>query len=545
MAREYINGHSVLSYEYGSRAKYWGALSGYIIERYGNNSFTEHKVVENILLDCFDFLASEFNTLVQKQTKFKFFRYVFWLHEESIKIYYETLKGFKINSENITENDFSIYRRILKLILEQGCEIDLESSKFPTQGELFEMDNIIQDLIYIGTWIYGFADMIAFQKMINNCHVISFDEESLIEIDWQKHYGAAYNFLFPRLGQNYSGGTYDDKATQELVDQVSKSFGIDYKTAVGLIFEIKKHHNPEDPDLQTIEPYVLPLNLVAIFKLDILLANQFYDGLSLKRTNKLSIIDAILKPYSTDRYLFRPILVYNIDGEERALIGKEKFAESMLVLSTNALHWNAMLSDWKSNKCIQRFMSKKADEHDRILEDKIEKILSDNELIYHRNLKSLKTKSGQNIRIDTQECGEIDFLIISKKLKTVFVAEVKYNRARYEGIGYRNDFSNFTRDYEPKLERKKNWAKDNLLRIEDHFNCNDHSIELKDYSVQGIFLINTPTFYMFVGNFWAITLSDLSEFFNGYSPYPILKIETKDGSIQSVNHPYFDLIKSS
>src|SRR5690606_36895155 len=132
----------------------------------------------------------------------------------------------------------------------------------------------------------------------------------------------------------------------ELRAKVEECFGVKYDFAGGIIFEIQKHHNPQSPNLQTIEPAVLPLNLVHQYGISQDVAEIFYNGLTISRNNKLTIEEAILKPHSTKRFMFRPILVYNIGGEERALVGKEKFVESVIVLSTNAIHWNAMYEEW-------------------------------------------------------------------------------------------------------------------------------------------------------------------------------------------------------
>jgi len=76
-------------------------------------SDTIYKHVENILSDCFNFLAEQFKGLVYKETSLSFVRYVFCLHEESIKLYLKTLSG--TNLHPVTEYEFAMYRRILKM----------------------------------------------------------------------------------------------------------------------------------------------------------------------------------------------------------------------------------------------------------------------------------------------------------------------------------------------------------------------------------------------------------------------------------------------
>lgn len=550
MPRIKIDNKIVISFDYAARDKHWGALSAYLIEKHGNEHFTEHNKVEQILLDGFNFLTQSFRQLISTEKKLTFFLYVHWLHEQSIEIYINTLSGFKLDL--ITESEFAMYRRILKLILEQGCDIDLDWGSFPKSGnEVFEMDDKIQELIYLGTWMYALADNIAFQKMVEECHQISFDENRLLVIDWQYHYGKTYQQLFPMLVEDYKSGTFDEQAIYELRAKIEECFKIEYDFAGGIIFEIQKHHSPQAPDLQTIEPSVLPLNLVDNYDITNDLAETFYAGLTISRANKLTIEDAILKPHSTKRYMFRPILVYNVGGSERALVGKQKFAESMMVLATNAIHWNAMFDEWLSLKCIQSFINKKGNEHDKILEDKIEEIVKSKGFLYCRNIKSFKqTGNKDNVNIDNEIAGEIDLIVINPNNKKIYVADAKYNRARYEAVGYRMDYSQFinldkpNKSYETKLNKKTDWISKNLNILEEHLSIvyKKLDIDLKDYEVEGIFIINTPTFYMFNGHFKAITLKQFADFIDGKYEYPDLYIIDEDGEdeiFMMVSHPYF------
>ena len=546
MPRVKIDNKIVISYDYTAREKYWTALSNHLIKKHGKGHFKDPITVELILLDAFNFLIDNFKELIKAEEKLTFFLYTFWLHEQSIKIYIKTLSGFKL--EKISESEFAMYRRILKLILEQGCDIDLEWGKLPKGQEILSIDDKIQELLYLGTWIYGFADYIAFQKMIEECYEVSFNEEDLLVVDWQYHYGKTYNQLFPMLVEDYTKGTFDEQAIHELKSTIENCFDIDYNFAGGIIFEIKKHHSPQAPDLQTIEPHILPLNLVHQSKITQDLAEKFYNGLTLSRKNKLSIEEVILKPYSTQRYMYRPILVYNIGGENRALVGQEKYAESMMVLATNAIHWNTMYIEWFELKCIRTFISKKGNEHDRILEDKIEEIVKSKELLYCRNIKSFKHPSKSNIRIDNELAGEIDLIAVNTNLKIVFVADAKYNKVRYETVGYRQDYTNFVKQkkggYELQLTKKINWVKTNLSILQEHLKIvyNRPDLDLNGYKVDGIFIINTPTFYMFNGLYKAITLKQIGDFLIGKYEYPDLFIidgENDDETLMIVKHPYF------
>lgn len=85
----------------------------------------------------------------------------------------------------------------------------------------------------------------------------------------------------------------------------------------------------------------------------------FYSGLMITKANKLSIEDTVLKPHSEKRYMFRPMLTYIVDNVERALVGDNKIAESMMVIASNTIHWNTMPEEWLQNKGMVKFMNKR------------------------------------------------------------------------------------------------------------------------------------------------------------------------------------------
>lgn len=538
MARVKIDGNLILSYDIEPfRSKYWGGLSEKIISNYGRQKFTEHDQVENILLDSFKYLTGEFRALLRSEDEFTFYSYVFLLHEESLELLIKIRGG--LNNSDIDENYLSGYRRVLKLILEQGCDHNLTWGKFPKGADVYRLDEKIQALIYLGTWMYTFADYIAFHKMIQNGKYIDFSEEGFIEVDWQKHYGQAYKQLFPTMMKDYEKATFDEDSLSELKLKINDCFGVDYDLAGGIIFEIKRHFS--DGVIQTIEPYVLPMNLVKMVGIDRSIAQSFYDGLSLSKENKLTIEDAIQKPYSTERYLFRPILIYQIEGVDRALVTENKFAESMYVLATNVISWNTLPIEWKEIKCMFKYMCKKGNEHDSILENAIEKTLIKHKFRFCRNIKSFKRKGQNNLRIDNELAGEIDFIVVSDQTKKIYVADSKYNKAKYEGVGFRSDHRKFLSDYEPQLAKKVKWISENKQILQEHleiyYDLTD--LEIVSYEVEGLFFLNTPTFYMFSGSYKAVTLNQFENFITGEFLLPALEVKSTEGTSIKINHPYF------
>ncbi|TRV61643.1 MAG: hypothetical protein EWV86_14670 [Microcystis panniformis Mp_MB_F_20051200_S9D] len=543
MARAYIDGHLILRYSDSPAEIYWTAASTFISEKYGPGNIVDHKTVELALFDSFNFMAGKFKTLVYEEGSFKFFQYVFHLHEESIKVYKKhTFEGLSLHP--VGGSEFAMYRRILKNVLEQGCDIDLEWGEFPTAEEVYRMDAKMQNLIYLGRWLYDLADSIALHKMVNNFHSITFNAPDDMVIDFQGHNAKLYDGLFPELQEHYESAIADDQSVHKLRGAIESCFGIDYDFAGGVIFEIKRHFS--ESEFETVQLHVLPQNLVAQFGVSIEEASRFYEGLTLSRSNKMCLEDLVYKPYNMNRYMFRPILVYKIGGEDRALVGKQKFAESIFVMSTNAIHWNALPKEWLQNRSIEQFLSKMGNEHDKILEDAIEEKIQQNNFLFARNIKSFKQGPGiNNVNIDNSVVGEIDFIIVNEKLRKIFVADSKYNRARYEVVGLRNDYSIFIQTYEPKLEKKTNWIRNNLPIVTAHFQViyNRPKLDLAGFKVEGVFFINTPTFYMLNGKYKAITLKQLSSYLLGRQAFKSFTFKNPDPNAEYmydiISHPYF------
>ena len=537
MASITIHGHRILTYEHEIfRQTYWTELSNRIIEKYGKNEFVDNENVEAILLDCFEYLTSKFKDLISEEVYLSFYNHIFYLHEESWNFLAKTREGYDFGP--IQENDFSRYRRILKLILEQGCDTNLQWGNALTDLEVRRIEQKIQALYYIGTWIYTFADYISYNKMVPSAKKINFNDESQLGVYWKEPFEFVYDNLFPNLEQDYIRAIVEENATTQLIEAIDSCFRVKFQTAIDIIFAVKRNFSTSLT--QTIEPYVLPANLAHIAQITEEVAKCFYDGLTLSRANKMSLEDTVLKPYSTERYMYRPILVYNVNGVDRALVGEGKIQETMYVLATNAISWNTIPLEWKQNVAIVKYMSRKGNTHDSLLEDVIQEIFLKLKMPFVRNIKSFKRVGADNLNMD-KEAGEIDFIVIDELNNVIYVGDSKYNKARYEAVGYRTDYTNFLGKYESQLSKKLKWVDDNRDIVEGHFNIiyKNKELTLSDYSVEGLFFINTPTFYMFNGKYKALTVNKLEGYFEGSFDMPVLKYSSdKLGNIE-IKHPYF------
>ena len=67
------------------------------------------------------------------------------------------------------------------------------------------------------------------------------------------------------------------------------------------------------------------------------------------------------------------------------------------------------------------------------------------------------------------------------------------------------------------MKSKLVWFNTNKSLIEEHFikKYNDPDISLENFSIEGIFIINTPTIYMYSSEFRIYTISQIEDVFLG------------------------------
>lgn len=104
-------------------------------------------------------------------------------------------------------------------------------------------------------------------------------------------------------------------------------------------------------------------------------------------------------------------------------------------------------------------------------------------------------------------------------MKKIFVIECKHLLGRYDMANFYIDYNSFTKEkggFNKKLDKKVNWIKNNIDIIEEHFQYKKQlTSTIKDFSVEGIFVINTPTFYMYYSDFRIYTFHEVAKVLTG------------------------------
>lgn len=524
-----VLGYRIPALNFDLSDQYWPELTT-VAEQHGSGEVKEASAVINILRECFNYLESKFMALINGETRVSFYAAVHKFHENTLAIWMKQQEGASLP---IDGSDFAAVRRVLKLILEQGCANDLQNSVNYNQelvDNLAEYVETIEHLLYLGYWANGIAGYITRVQLFPGAIGILFDDQGMDIVRYEP-FASVFDYVEPDFHKHGSGVVLQS-TVQELKDVFKKELGIDYDHVTGFVANIPDH-------LVLVKPEALfELLLAEGYNPDHLAS--FFAGLTVSRANKLSFEDCIIRAQDIRRYLYRPILSLQVEGTEYWLMGANKWVESLHTLTTNAIPFGVCPDEWLAYKPVNRFINQVKNGHDKVLEQPLVDILKQRGFLYEANVKAIQN-GKQTISLIIKGLGEIDLLFIDPQKKVLYVGECKHIRAKYDAVGWRRDYQHFVRDYEPQLTNKVAWATQNLAAVAAHFSfTTKRVIDLAGYQVEGIFVINAPTIYLYDGAFRTFTISTFRRLVNGhYREYKIRYTPRDRKPEHLIGMPYF------
>ena len=515
---------------------YWSTLTPMIEPEMGEEEITEPDKVTEILKKCFTHFCSLWLEAIKEIPEAAFFLFCNDIHEDSIDLWLTLVDGQTLP---ISEEDFAVSRRTLKIILEQGCKLQLTGHRNFVEQVNEQADRYtkhLEKLMYLGSWCIALSEEVSNSQLFPKSKGVRI-EGGLFTILTYQPYPELFKFVHqehPKHNSNVqlSSSIYDFKTL------LKDTMKVDYDVLASFI-----NHKFLSPNYNYSITSIVPLldGLHTELGYDKAFLTDFYEGLTVSERNVMSIEDCILKNQASERFMFRPILEYTIDDKKYNVIGYNKWAESFTVLATNCFPFGHYPEEWKKHKSIKDFVLKVSNEHDDILEAPIVAFLRQEGIKVDGKIKSLKTKSGNNIPIEIEGLGEIDLIFIDEPNKIVYVGECKHNRSRFDVNNWKRDYSNFVDKYETQLSNKEKWVKENLPIVAEHFEIIYGSqIDFNGYTVVAAFFINAPTIYMFNGKYRAFTFTDLKNIIAGTFEDVIFRITEKEtGRTFDIEHPYF------
>ncbi len=145
MAIHIIDNLLLVTYDDSCQEKYWTLLSSFVEKSYGTTEITDSILIQEILKESFKLLENTFIELIKSQFKASFYLFVYNIHENYSELY--------VNGKFKDNALFTISRRILTLILEQSCGIELKSSvnyENEINKNKDEYIKLIEELLHIG-----------------------------------------------------------------------------------------------------------------------------------------------------------------------------------------------------------------------------------------------------------------------------------------------------------------------------------------------------------------------------------------------------------
>jgi hypothetical protein len=499
--------------------------------------------IKEILNFCLGHYAKEFETICRNETSYEFYKIIFWLHEQSVEMRKDKNAMDKLK-DVVGQQYFFIYRRVLKLILEEACLINLVTEKIPPTFKE-RTEKIFDDLMFLGDEIFTLANLLAEQDMIGDVVAMQFNGEDLYELKRKHFFELAFEKIVDLNSYEPESFVTDKKAEADFIQAAKDSFNVSFPAIMTLINEVFAHRRLEKWGVLAIGISDIKMVMNKLDNVPEENTESFLSGFYFSKNEKIPIKKVVRKPYSINRFLNRPILIWDIDNKDFCIIGKYSMSEGIESLFYNAFPWNKAPTEWKANSTFQSFLFRKQLEQEKMLLDKVEAEIKQTNLIYQPTVKKLRIKT-ETIIINNDKCGEIDFLVVNETSKKIFVIECKHLLGRYDMANFYLDFNSFTKGedcFNSKIQKKVSWIKDNIDIVEEHFQLrNQLATPIKDFSVEGIFIINTPTFYMYYSDFRIYTFHDVAKVLTGkYVDKEYNLVIDQEEGLRSVwiRYPYF------
>jgi len=525
-----------LSFDFSE--EYWPLISAPVKEVYGVGEVKDAAIVQEALKLAFGKCGDIFIGIIANEKHASFYLYVQHLLENTIDVFKAMLGGEQF--PEINTSDFANIRRTIRIILEQSATVDLTG----TPNFMVEIAhnrqsyyNTLDRLLYLGYQAFNISQEIARSQLFPKSGNFDIDDGGLLGMGTEPAYKPIFDYLERDIPKHDESVTLYN--TIEDLIKVWREMGVEYGEMTSFFAEQIK--NP-----QYRFAFILKDNLYEQAKQvfgqhgDIVLS--FYDGLTVSRRNVLSFEDCILRSQDMNRIMYRPLVEITVDNQVYIMAGYNRWLECLSTLTTNALPWGHVAEEWNQHKPIKKFVQHLQDTHDDILEDAAVALLKAAQVPYDKSVKSLRQHKGNNFSIDKLKgVGEIDLVFADREKKILYVVECKHNKSRFDYFNWKRDYTVFKDKYETQLNNKITFAKGNTERVLTHLEViNMVVIEDKDtYTVQGIFLINAPSLYMYDAVFPTLTLHNLQQLLNQEYVVPKFALTLPDGQELMVEQPYF------
>ena len=206
--------------------------------------------IKSILNYCLEYYAKEFETICQNETSHEFYKVMFWLHEQSVEMRRDKRAMIKLQ-DNVGQEYFFVYRRVLKLILEEACLINLVAEEIKQPFKV-RTEKTFDDLMFIGDEIFTIANLLAEQEMIGDVVDMQFTNDGIYKLKRKHFFELAFEKIVDPNAFEPESFVTDKNAEADFVKAVKDSFDVDFPNIIGLINEVFEYRKLEKWDVLEI-----------------------------------------------------------------------------------------------------------------------------------------------------------------------------------------------------------------------------------------------------------------------------------------------------
>ena len=442
------NGNRVIWFRESLIEHYAEFTAKALLKEFGAEQYTDKDRVRGILIFTLKGYIDQLRTIMDSNRSFGMYQIFQILHEHSNRIV--ITKCLEKDFPDITATDFAMYRRVLKIILEHSCFLPLIPGESINDSEERCLP-VIEELIYIGFLIFDYTNLIASQELIPEALSISLMEGTL-DINYQHYYNDVKGVINGHFSGLFQEAIDTTSEVSDLFKATDSCLGV---SVLAVKNEIESMHEYLIKEKEEAHPYASAFDLHSLidnlsnnYDVDYNQAQTITAGLLLDDQTIDDLDRVIRSPMTIYRYHYRPIVSWKIEGYEQKMVfaGIESTKIAINQLAMNAIGWEKLPKEWNNN-CMKEYLRSKKDRFERIVEDYVEKKLLKRNIPYFRNVTHLRKHNNQNIAIDNEECGELDFIVLMND--KIVIGEVKHLVAKHDFNGWRADASKFLTGRKP------------------------------------------------------------------------------------------------
>lgn len=495
-------------------------------------------LISHIFQEAINWYSSELSKKLDAQIEATFFQAVFRLHEMALK--QSISRPNKSPIPQINDFEFALYSKALRIFLEYSCKLKLTKAKQLNLDYLKSQEDFLDEILVLAQEMYRVSSAISLNKMVFDSVKVESKEGALFFVQ-DEYIQKLMNLVEKEFKDHRAKVVITDPGFQKFRNAILDSFKVDINFILSEVVNSKFIEFESTAEIHDSEYFE------NIFSSDSLgdggLVKQFFSGLTMSRDNVLEIGESVYRSLDMNRLLFRPILRWNVDKKDIVFFGSNGMFNSINKLSNDAVGWGKLPDEWRSTN-FETWVAEQQRANDKYLENEVQNILEKRSILFDRNITRLRSWSSEDIPLENDKCGEIDFIFILDG--KIFICEIKHLVGRYDMNSQYEDHQKFKvkkgkkESFNGIILRKIEFMKANHKLLEEHFQVikNDKNLKLPSEVFEGIYVINTSTLIMYNNEYSVYNIERFQKKIIEGVDWPNIFVLMSEGSIIA-KYPYF------